>query len=79
MAAQHRRMNPASTPDPVPFRQHLRALALLCECLPYVDDPDYAQQVVELLREAGATLPIDVRCEGGRCEIALRDEMADAP
>lgn len=63
------------SPQPDLLHQHLRALALLCECLPYVDDPDYAQQVVALLQEATRTCPIELRCEHGRCEIALRDEL----
>lgn len=63
-------------PDPLDhalFARYVKALALLCECLPFVDDPEVEDTVGDLLRDAAAAYPIDVRCEPGHCQIALRD------
>ena len=54
--------------------RYLKALALLCECQPYVDEPDYEAQLDELLHEACTDYPIELRRLDGRFEITLRED-----
>ena len=61
------------------FSRYVTALALLCECQPYVDEPDYDSQIEALLREACAAYAIEMRHAGGRFEIALREPSDGAP
>lgn len=68
---------PALGPDASPreaelYVRYLRALALLCECAPYVDEPDYLALIDALLDDAHATYPLDVRKDGARRELAPR-------
>ena len=41
------------------FARYLRALALLSECAPYVDDPDYAAAIDSVLSDASSNYPFD--------------------
>ena len=59
------------------YARYLRALALLCECAPYVDDADYAALIDELLADACEHYPLECRHDGDRREIALRPSAAD--
>ena len=68
---------PALGPDASPrevdlYVRYLRALALLCECAPYVDEPDYVAVIDQLLDDAHAAYPLDVRKDGARRELAPR-------
>lgn len=54
------------------YARYLRALALLCECAPYVDDADYVDLIDELLADAVKHYPLACRHDGDRREIALR-------
>jgi hypothetical protein len=54
------------------YAQYVRALALLCECAPFVDDEDYADLIDELLADACKHYPLEWRRNGARREIALR-------
>jgi hypothetical protein len=42
------------------YVRYLRALALLCECAPYVDEEDYVDLIDELLAEACSHYPLEV-------------------
>jgi hypothetical protein len=53
------------------FARYVKALALLCECQPYVDEPDYETQLDTLLREACTAYGLEMRHVDGRFEIAL--------
>ena len=48
------------------YVRYLRALALLCECRPYLDEPDYAGLIDELLDEAASHYPFDIERDGDR-------------
>jgi hypothetical protein len=54
------------------YVRYVRALALLCECAPFVDDEDYAELIDELLADAVKHYPLEGRHDGDRREIALR-------
>ncbi len=54
------------------YLRYVRALALLSECAPYVDEPDYAELIEALLRDAQERYPLEVRRNGERWEIAPR-------
>src|SRR5258707_15585740 len=54
------------------YAQYVRALALLCECAPFVDDEDYADLIDELLADACKHYPLEWRRNGARREIELR-------
>lgn len=54
------------------YARYVRALALLCECAPFVDDEDYADLIDELLADACKHYPLEWRRVGVRREIALR-------
>ena len=41
------------------YVRYLRALALLCECAPYVDEEDYVDLIDELLVDACAHYPLE--------------------
>lgn len=60
-------------PSAALFARYLKALALLCECQPYVDEPDFDAQIDALLRDACASYDIQMQHVGGRFEIALAD------
>jgi hypothetical protein len=52
------------------FARYVKALALLCECQPYVDEPHFETQLDAVLREACAAYAIEMRHLDGRFEIA---------
>ena len=54
------------------YVRYVRALALLAECAPDVDEPDYADLIEVLLRDAEAHYPLTVCRNGARWEIAPR-------
>ena len=41
------------------YVRYLRALALLCECAPYVDEEDYVDLIDELLVDACSHYPLE--------------------
>ena len=59
------------------YARYVRALALLCECAPFVDDADYADLIDELLADAVKHYPLECRHDGDRREIALRSPAAE--
>lgn len=54
------------------YVRYLRALALLAECAPYVDEPDYVELIGTLMADAQASYPLAVCRNGARWEIAPR-------
>lgn len=54
------------------YVRYVRALALLSECAPFVDEPDYAQLIEAVLDDACLHYPLTVRRNGERWEIAAR-------
>jgi hypothetical protein len=54
------------------YVRYVRALALLCECAPFVDDAEYVDLIDELLADAVKHYPLERRHDGDRREIALR-------
>ncbi|MEO8486767.1 MAG: hypothetical protein ABI585_10570 [Betaproteobacteria bacterium] len=64
--------------EPMPLREaalyvrYLRALALLCECVPYLDEPDYAERIDEVLDDLEAHYPFDVGRDGDRRSLTPR-------
>ena len=64
--------------EPLPPREaalylrYLRAIALLAECRPYVDECDYAALIDELLDDAQAHYPFDVHRDGERRSMTPR-------
>ena len=63
---------PLSPREAALYVRYLRALALLCECLPYLDEPDYAERIDEVLDDAEAHYPFDVERDGDRRSLAPR-------
>jgi hypothetical protein len=63
---------PADTPpaEALLYARYVRALALLCECAPYVDEEEYGELIEELLADACTSYPLAWRRLGGRYEIA---------
>ena len=59
------------------YARYVRALALLCECAPFVDDENYTDLVDELLVDACKHYPLEWRREGDRREIALRSPVPE--
>jgi len=59
------------------FVRYLRALALLCECRPYLDEPDYAELIDELLDDAASTYPFDIERDGDRRGLVPRHPAGD--
>ena len=64
--------------EPMPAREaalyvrYLRAVALLAECRPYLDECDYAALIDELLDDAQANYPFDVHRDGERRSLTPR-------
>lgn len=54
------------------YVRYVTALALLCECAPYVDEPDYLERMGDLLDEARANYPLEWRRNGDCFEIGPR-------
>jgi hypothetical protein len=64
------------------YVRYLRALALLCECSPYVDEEDYLELVDALLADACANYPLEFHRDGNCRQIAplaAADALADTP
>ena len=59
------------------YAQYVRALALLCECAPFVEEADYADLIDELLADACKNYPLEWRRDGVRRQIALRSPVPD--
>ena len=59
------------------YLRYVRALALLCECAPYVDEPDYADMIDDVLAEACRHYPLAWQSDGERREIAVRAPAPD--
>jgi hypothetical protein len=54
------------------YVRYIRALALLCECAPYVDAKDYRDMIDDLLADACRHYPLVTREHGDSREIAPR-------
>ena len=61
------------------YVRYLRALALLCECAPYVDEEDYVELIDELLADACAHYPLDIHQDERNRQIAPRTAQAQRP
>ena len=59
------------------YVRYLRAMALLAECRPYVDECDYAALIDEVLDDAQAHYPFDVVRDGERRSLAPRSGGVD--
>jgi hypothetical protein len=59
------------------YARYLRALALLCECAPYVDDEDYSELIDELLADACKHYPLECWHDGDRRALAPRESAAE--
>lgn len=59
------------------YVRYLRALALLCECRPYLDEPDYAERIDEVLDDASTHYPFDIEREGDRRGLVPRSAVDD--
>lgn len=59
------------------YTRYLRALALLCECAPLVDDEDYVSLIDELLADACKHYPLEWQRDGDRRAIAPRSPNFD--
>lgn len=54
------------------FLRYLQALALLCECRPYLDEPDYADLIDRVLEDAASHYPVEIERDGERRGILPR-------
>jgi hypothetical protein len=63
---------PLSPREAALYVRYLRALALLCECMPYLEEPDYAERIDEVLDDALAHYPFDVERDGERRSLVPR-------
>ena len=68
---------PMSAREAALYVRFLRALALLAECRPYVDECDYAALIDEVLDDAQIHYPFDVRRDGERRGLAPREGGVD--
>lgn len=59
------------------YARYVRALALLCECAPYVDDEDYADLIDDLLADACRHYPLSWHRDGECRQIAVRPAEHD--
>jgi hypothetical protein len=55
------------------YVRYVRALALLAECAPYVDEPDYLELIETIMIDAQVAYPLTVCRNGARWEVAPRD------
>ena len=58
------------------YARYVRALSLLCECAPHVDDEDYSKLIDELLADACKHYPLECWCDGDRRALAPREPAA---
>lgn len=54
------------------YARYVRALALLCECAPFVDDADYVDLIDEVLADACRHYPLEWGRDEDRRAIAVR-------
>ena len=54
------------------YARYVRALALLCECAPYVDEESHTERIDEVLAAASLNYPLDWRRTGTGIDIAPR-------
>lgn len=54
------------------YQRYLAALALLCECAPYVDEPDFIERLDMLLDDAARHHPLQWQSDGPRRALAPR-------
>jgi len=59
------------------YARYVRALALLCECAPFVDDPDYSELIDELLADACRHYPLTWHRDGDYRQIAIDGAAPD--
>lgn len=59
------------------YVRYLRALALLCECRPYLDEPDYAELIDDVLDDAAAHYPFEIERDGDRRGLVPRNPAGD--
>lgn len=59
------------------YVRYLRVLALLCECAPYVDEPDYVDLIADVLADAQAHYPLEARNIGATWQIAQRADPGE--
>ena len=57
------------------YGRYLRALSLLCECAPYVDDPDYVELIDEVLADACAHYPLESSAQDGHRQLAPKPTL----
>lgn len=69
--------SPLTDAESALYVRYLRALALLCECRPYLDEPDYAELIDELLDDAASTYPFDIERDGDRRGLVPRHPAGD--
>lgn len=62
--------SPAAPADAALYERYLQALALLCECSAYVDEPDYIDRIGEVLADACRHHPLVAQHDGVRWELA---------
>jgi hypothetical protein len=55
------------------YQRYVAALALLCECAPYVDEPDFADRIDALLDDAARHHPLQWQADGPRRALAPRE------
>lgn len=60
------------------YVRYVRALALLGECAPYVDEPDYLELIETVMTDAQEAYPLRVCRNGAAWEIAPRDGVQRA-
>ena len=53
------------------YARYVRALALLCECAPYVDEEDYSELIDELLADACKHYPLEYWRDGDHRSLRL--------
>lgn len=68
---------PSDPAEAALYFRYLRALALLCECRPYLDEPDYAERIDEVLDDASTHYPFDIEREGDRRGLVPRSAVDD--
>lgn len=60
----------ASDREAALYARYVRALAMLCECAPWVDEPDHVDGIEAILADAASNHPLVWRRHGCLLEIA---------
>lgn len=60
------------------YARYVRVLALLCECAPYVDEPDHSDLIDQVLSDVSSNYPLDWRRLDCSVEISPRRHEAEA-